>query len=122
MDKLRALSMYAETYMPSASQFATYRCAREWMEAGVPAEDAAAWASLGYLPTEAAPLITAGVTPQMAADLGEIDDTVAGSREERAAQVIDRLVADGILIDPRRVHIRQDPNDLHHTIVDIDAG
>ncbi len=66
MDKLRALSIYAETYMPKAGQFATYRLAREWMEAGVPADEAAAWTSLGYLPGEAAPLIAQGITSQMA--------------------------------------------------------
>lgn len=97
MDRLRALGIYSTEYMAGATQLATYRLAREWMEAGVPAADAAAWASLGYQPVEAAPLIASGVTPQMAGELDEIATSVAGSSEERAAQVIDRLVAQGIL-------------------------
>lgn len=103
MDKLRQLSAYAAEYMANARQMATYRLAREWMAAGVDAEAAAVWASAGYLPAEAAPLIAAGVTAQMAAEMDALADDVAGSPEERAAQVIDRLVAAGILVDPRKV-------------------
>lgn len=117
---LRQFSEYAAEYMRTATQLATYRIARQWWEASVPVADAAAWASLGYQPAEAAPLIADGITPEMAAATDDISATVAGSREEAAMQVIDRLVADGTLIDPRRVRQQQDPNDPDHTIVHID--
>jgi hypothetical protein len=61
MDKLRRLRAYIEIYYATATQHQTARAAREWMEADVPPEAAGAWASLGYLPGEAAPLIAAGV-------------------------------------------------------------
>lgn len=108
MGSLSDFSAYAKEYMAAAGQLATYRYAREWMEAGVSAAHAAAWASAGYLPAEAAPLIAQGVTPQMAADLEGISMTMAGSPEEHAMQVIDRLVADGILVDPKTVRRQRD--------------
>jgi hypothetical protein len=120
MDKLRRLSTYIDAYYAAATQHRTSRVARQWMEAGVPATDAAAWASLGYLPAEAAPLIAAGVTPAVAAEMDDLAADIAGSPEERAMQVIDRLVADGVLVDPRRVRRRQDPDNPQHTIVHID--
>lgn len=103
MGGLREFGAYAGEYMATATQLGTYRLAREWMNAGIDVATAAAWASLGYLPAEAAPLIAAGVTPQMAAEMDQLATDVAGSPEERAAQIIDRLVRDGILVDPRKV-------------------
>jgi hypothetical protein len=121
MDRLRALSIYWDEYRTLATQHVNSRIARDWMESGVSAAQAAAWASQGYLPTEAAPLIAEGVTPQAAQDLDDIAEDVAGGREERALQVIDRLVADGTLVDPRRVRVQQDPNDGGHVLVHIDT-
>jgi hypothetical protein len=72
MDKLRRLRAYIEIYYATATQHQTARAAREWMEADVPPEAAGAWASLGYLPGEAAPLIAAGVTPAMAAEMEDL--------------------------------------------------
>lgn len=100
MDRLRALSIYAETYMPNAGQFSTYRDAREWMEAGVPAGDAAAWASLGYLPGEAAPLIAQDVTPQMVRAMDEAAVAVDGGREAHLRAEVMRLAEQGLIIDP----------------------
>lgn len=102
---LREFGAYSSEYVTTATQHATYRAAREWMSTGVDAATAAAWASLGYLPGEAAPLIAAGVTPEMAAEMEQLDIDIAGSPEERAAQMIDRLVAEGVLIDPRQVRV-----------------
>lgn len=76
MDKLAAFSTYAAVYMANATQLDTYRLAREWMETmdfrtatreqlERHAERAATWASIGMLPTEALPLIAAGVSPAM---------------------------------------------------------
>lgn len=117
---LREFSEYAREYLAGATQLATYRLAREWMEAGVPVRDAAAWASLGYQPGEATPLIAAGVTPHMAGEMDQIAVDLAGSPEERAAQSIDRLVADGALVDPQQVQVRQDRDDPYHVIVHVE--
>lgn len=122
-----AAGEWVRQFREKATKLNAYPIAGDWWRLRLapwrlrlPADEAAAWASLGYLPGEAAPLIAAGVTPQMAADLETIATDVAGSPEERAAQVIDRLVAGGILVDPARVRTRQDPNDPTHTIVNID--
>ena len=104
MDRLRQFSIYASVYMAAATRLATYRLAREWMDAGIAADAAAAWASLGYLPAEATPLIVGGVTPQMAGEMDQIATDLAGGPEQRAAQLIDQLVAEGVLVDPSRVH------------------
>lgn len=119
---LREFSAYAAEYMAGATRLATYRLAREWMNAGVDAHDAAAWASLGYLPAEAAPLIADGVTPATAGEVDDLANTVAGGPEERAMQVVDGLVGDGTLVDPRRVRQQQDPDDPHHIIVKIEPS
>jgi hypothetical protein len=76
MDKLAALRIYGAVYMANATQFATYRIAREWMESADfqaatreelehHAAMAATWASIGMLPAEALPLIDSGMTPEM---------------------------------------------------------
>jgi hypothetical protein len=119
MDRLTRLRIYTAEYYGGASQHRTSRIAREWMEAGVPARDAAAWASLGYLPAEAAPLIEAGVTPRIAGEMDELAEDIAGGHEERAMQVIDQLVAEGVLVDPALVRQQQDPDDPNHVIVHI---
>lgn len=78
MDLLTALRYYYGAYSAHATQLCTRRIAREWMESmpglrQATSEDleahavcAAAWASAGYLPSEALPLIEAGMTPEMA--------------------------------------------------------
>lgn len=119
MDRLTALRHYTADYYRHATQHRTSRIAREWMEAGVPAPVAARWASAGYLPAEAAPLIADGVTPESAAELDSLADDLAGGPEERAAQVIDGLVADGVVVDPVRVRQVQDRSDPNHIIVTI---
>lgn len=82
-----------------------------WYRAGVSLEDAVAWADRGFLPGEAASLIAQGVGPEMAGELEAIAVDVAGSAEEHAMREIDRLVATGAFVDPRRVRIEQDPYD-----------
>lgn len=69
MDKLRALSIYIETFLPRARQLNDHRYARLWMEAGVPADEAALWANAGYTPAPDSPvwaLIADGLGPQAA--------------------------------------------------------
>jgi hypothetical protein len=120
MDRLTALRIYTREYYAIATQHQTSRIAREWMEMNVPAADAAAWASLGYLPSEARPLIEQGVTPETAREMDQLADDIAGGPEARAMQVIDGLIAEGTLVDPARVRQEQDPDDPHHIIVHID--
>jgi len=88
MDKLAALRHYTAVYYAHATQMATSRLAREWMEAGVPAEQAAEWASIGCLPAEALPLIESGMTPDMVV---AADPTTDAERIERLADRMDLL-------------------------------
>ncbi|MFG2046113.1 hypothetical protein ACGFIW_01615 [Micromonospora sp. NPDC048935] len=117
MDKLARLRHYTAVYYAHATQHRTSRAAREWMEAEVPAAEAARWANAGYLPAEAEPLIADGVTPETATEMDQLADDLAGGPEARAMQVIDAMVADGTLVDPARVRQVQDPDDPTHTIV-----
>jgi hypothetical protein len=100
MDRLRALSIYAAMYLAAASQLATYRIAREWMES-MPdfrratsddleqhARQAAAWASIGMLPAEALPLIASGMTPEM---VTATDPTTDAERMEYLADRMQML-------------------------------
>lgn len=107
-EKARLFTEWWNTYRAQTTRFCRLDIAADWVRLRVPAATAAAWARQGYLPGEAVPLIAAGVTPQMVADLEKIATDVAGGPEERAAQVIDRLVAAGILVDPRRMAPAED--------------
>lgn len=53
MDKLRALTIYIEAFQAKAAQLASRPIAREWMEMGITADEAATWANAGYTPTGA---------------------------------------------------------------------
>lgn len=90
---------YTRIYMANATQLATYRLAREWMPIEPDPEVAARWASLAYTPAEAKPLIEAGITPDMAADMEAIDRG-DDSPEEHAARVLDMLAERGLQIRP----------------------
>lgn len=85
MDKLTQLRRYTADYYRLATQHRTSRIAREWMEAGVPAEEAAKWASIGCLPSEALPLINSGMTPGMVVATDPTTDA------ERMARLADRM-------------------------------
>lgn len=83
-DKLRRLREYTTVYMDNARQLATHPLAREWMEAGVPAEEAAQWANLGYLPGEAAGHIAAGRTPAEVPVTEAAEDAADGGETRQA--------------------------------------
>ncbi|MEU8185993.1 hypothetical protein [Micromonospora carbonacea] len=99
MDKLTALRIYATVYLASASQLATSRIAREWME-GMDfrtatrdeleqhAKQAAAWANIGMLPAEALPLVASSITPEM---ITAADPTTDAERMERLATRMEML-------------------------------
>lgn len=96
---LREIVDYGTTYRHLAKQLATRAIAGDWYRMGVPVETAAAWASLGYYPAEAKPLIDQGITPETAA---AVEDAARGdlSPEEHAAQVLDLLAQQGLTIRP----------------------
>lgn len=111
-------------FRESTQQLNGYRIGGDWWRLSrrypqVTPRVAAAWADLGYLPGEAEPLITQGITPECAREMGAIATDVAGSREEQAMQEIDRLKATGQFVDPRRARTRQDPSDPDRYEVDI---
>lgn len=103
MDKLTALRHYTRAYLAHATQLATSRYAREWME-GMDfraatqvelerhAEEAARWASAGFLAEEGLPLIASGMTVEMAT---ATDPTTDAERMERLADRMRMMEADG---------------------------
>lgn len=125
--KLHERRLYAAAYRTALEELDAYRpsthflqVARGWYDSGVPADEAARWLALGYLPHEAAPLIADGVTPDTAAELEQLADDIAGSPEQRAMQRIDELVRGGVLVDPSRVRWQEDPNDPMRVVVDVE--
>ncbi|MFG1872098.1 hypothetical protein [Micromonospora arborensis] len=116
---LAQVGRYVHEFASKATQLNDYRTGGRWWKLRVSADVAAAWANLGYLPERAAPLIAKGVTPETAGELNQVAQDIAGGPEQRAMQVVDGLVADGVVVDPIRVRQAQDPNDPQHTIVHI---
>lgn len=119
---------FIHAFRAAASQLNGYRIAGEWMRLAealqadgitLTAADAARWADAGYLPGEAVALILDGVSAEQATELDDLGTDVAGGSEVRAAQRIDELVRAGVLVDPRLVRQRQDPDDPERTIVEI---
>lgn len=122
---------FIQEFRAAATQLNGYRAAGEWarlaeaLEADgitLTAADAARWASHGYLPSEAAPLILDRVTPDTAGEMDDLATDLAGGSDQRAMQRVDELVADGVLVDPARVRQEVDPDDPHHIIVHIDPA
>ena len=119
---------FIKEFRAAARQLNDYRIAGDWMRLAdalkadritLTAADAAQWADLGYLPGEAVALILDGVTPETAGEMDRLATTIAGGPDQRAAQRIDEMVRTGVLVDPARVHRREDPDDPLHVIVDI---
>jgi len=99
MDAIKETWAYVRIYCRLAEQLATPRIGGDWyrMDPRVTPEVAAQWASLGYYPAEARPLILTGVTPEMAAEVEAVDRGDL-SPEAHAAQVLDLLVQRGLTI------------------------
>lgn len=96
---LREFGEYSRIYMAKATRGRTYRLAREWMEAGVPAESAAAWASENYHPWEALPRIAAGLTPEQASEI-DAAKLGGGAPEDQVKRWIDLFNEDPRLVTP----------------------
>lgn len=88
-----------------------------WYAAGVTAEDAAAWANLGFKPDEAAPHIAAGITPQTYREMEDHAEAQAGGPEALAAMRVAELLGTGALLGPDAVIVVQDPMDPHREII-----
>lgn len=119
MDKLTELRHYTAGYYRLATQHCTSRIAREWMEAGVPVEQAAAWANLGYLPAEATPLMASGMTPETVTEMEQHAERPAGGAEALREQRIAQMVQAGEVVDPARAIRVQDPTDPRCEIIAV---
>lgn len=82
---LKRFGAYLGAFQGLATQLKSVELAHEWYLMGTPADEAAKWANGGNLPTEAAPLIQAGITPEMSAEA----DSMGGSVLERIARLAD---------------------------------
>lgn len=120
---------FIQQFRDQAERLNSYAVAGDWMRLAerldgdgiaLTAGQAAQWATGGYLPGEAEPLIRSGVTPETADEMDAVATDIAGGSDERAAQIIDGMVRDGALVDPTLVRWREDPADPTHIIVDID--
>jgi len=119
---------FIHEFRTQAGQLNSYAIAGDWMRLTetlaadgitLTAADAARWATAGRLPAEAEPLIRDRVTPESAAELDDLATDIAGGSDERAAQIIDDMVRDGVLVDPALVRWREDPDDPDRIIVDV---
>lgn len=105
-----------------ATQLNTYVIAGRWMRLReeVPtltAQEAAAWAGLGYLPEEAESQIRAGITAATAREMENHAEEQAGGREALAAIRIGELLGSGALLGPDDVVVVQDPDDPRREII-----
>jgi hypothetical protein len=118
MDR-EAIAAWSKTFLARATQLCTPQLGAEWIRAGVSAEDAAAWANAGFLPSEAAPLIADGITPQMHAEMEAHAEEQAGGPEALAAVRIAELLGSGALLGPDDVIVVEDPEDPRRQIIAV---
>jgi hypothetical protein len=105
-----------------ATQLNTYAIAGRWMRLReeVPtltAQEAAAWAGLGYLPEEAESQIRAGITAATAREMEDHAEEQAGGKETLAAMRIAELLGSGALLSLDDVVVVQDPDDPCREII-----
>lgn len=98
---------WTRTYYQQARQLNTITLATEWHRLShqlateditLTVEQAAAWASRGYLPTEAEPLIRSGVTPEMDNELERHAEEQAGGPEAHLRSRLMDLVDNGTVV------------------------
>lgn len=120
-----SLDRFASAYTAATTRLrGTEHIAAWWRlsltEPRVTAPIAASWAQIGFTAAAAGPLIAEGITAaRVRALMWRAGRQLDGGEAERAAAIIDGLVADGVLVDPARVTWREDPDDPTHIIVDI---
>lgn len=119
---------FIQQFRAQAAQLHSYAIAGDWMRLAerlasqgitLTSEQAALWATSGYLPSEAEPLIRDGMHPNAAAEMDRLSTDLAGGSDQRAAQRIDDLVRGGVVVNPSRVRWYEDPDDPAHVIVRI---
>jgi len=59
------------------------------------------------------------ITPEAAAAMEAAEVAVDGGPEIHRMEVVDRLVQDGVLVDPSRITQHEDPDDPSHIIVTV---
>lgn len=100
---------WADVFLANATQLDQPVLGAQWYRMGVPADEAAAWANLGFYPGEAAPHIEAGITAQTYREMEDYATQQAGGQEALAAMRLAELLGTGALLGPDDVVIVQDP-------------
>lgn len=102
---------WVRTYRQRATQLGTLLLAIEWHQLSqrlaaenitLTAEQAATWASRGYLPDEATPLIRSGVTPEMGGEMERHMEERAGGPEAHLRRQLIEMAEQGMLDDVDR--------------------
>ncbi len=106
MSEYDGRTAWTRTYRQQALQLGTLMLAIEWHQlshtlAGqgitLTVEQAAAWASRGYYPTEAEPLIRSGITPELDAELERHTEDQAGGPEAHLRRRLTEMGENGTL-------------------------
>lgn len=113
---------FIQEYRRLATQLRDHVIAGRWMRLreDIPtltAQEAAAWADLGYYPEEAAPQIRAGITAAQAREMETYAEVQAGGSEALAAMRVAELLGSGALLGPDDVITVQDPDDPRREII-----
>lgn len=113
---------FIEEFRVAARQLNSYVIAGQWVRLrdempGLTAQEAAAWANLGYLPEEAAGQIRSGIPAAMARELEDHAERQAGGPEALAAMRIAEFVAQDGVYGPDDATSVQDPTDAYREIV-----
>lgn len=105
------------TFIAQANQLNAKMLAAKWRLMDVTAEDAAAWANLGFTPDEARSVIADGITPQQYREMEDHAEAQAGGSEALAAMRIAELLGSGALLGMDDVVTVQDPLDPNRELI-----
>lgn len=113
---------FIKAFRTAATRLDTYAIAGRWMRLAeeipaLTAEEAAAWADLGYLPEEAAAQIHSGITAAAADEMEDHAEEQAGGPEALAAMRIAEMLAQPGWSGPDDAVSVEDPADPDHEIV-----
>lgn len=105
------------TFTAQATQLNAKMLAAKWRLMDVTAQDAAAWANLGFTPDEARSVIADGITPPQYREMEDHAEVQAGGSEALAAMRIAELLGSGALLGPDDVVTVQDPLDPNRELI-----
>lgn len=100
---------FVRTYRTNATRLGTLLLAVAWHKLShavaaegivLTAEQAAAWASRGYLPDEAEPSVRAGITAELDAEMEQHVERQAGGSEAYLRQRLAEMAEQGTLVLP----------------------